>query len=57
MEIDMNTALHSFVVLSAVILGLLSLFASAVAVAGSVLYRSTQLHDEVATRRFLGARR
>ncbi len=43
----MNTALNSFVVLSAAVLGLLSIFASAVAVAGSVLYRSTVLRKEV----------
>ena len=53
----MNTALNSFVMLSAAALGLLSIFAAAVAVAGSVLYRSTLLRKEVATRRFLGARR
>ena len=53
----MNTALSSFVLLSAAVLGLLSIFGSAVAVAGSVLYRSTLLRKEVATRRFLGARR
>ena len=53
----MNTSINSFVVLSAAVLGLLSIFASAVAVAGSVLYRSTLLRKEVATRRFLGARR
>ena len=47
MEFGMNTALNSFVVLSAAVLGLLSIFASAVAVAGSVLYRSTLLRKEV----------
>jgi ABC-type antimicrobial peptide transport system permease subunit len=51
------TQLNSFVVLSAAVLALLSLFASAVAVAGCVLYRSTLLRREIATRRVLGARR
>lgn len=53
----MNTALGSFVVLSAGVLAVLSIFAAAIAVAGSVLYRSTVMHKEVATRRALGARR
>ena len=55
--IDMNTALVSFVVLSAAVLAVLSVFAAAIAVAGSVLYRSTVTHEEVAMRRALGARR
>lgn len=39
------------------VLILLSLVAVGVAVAGSVLYRSTLLRKEVATRRVIGARR
>ena len=53
----MNIELNSFVVLSAAALVLLSIVAAAIAVAGSVLYRSTLLRTEVATRRTLGARR
>ena len=41
----------------AAVLILLSLIASGVAIAGSVLYRSTLLRKEVATRRVIGARR
>ena len=53
----MSIALNSFVVVSATVLAVLSVFAAAIAVAGSVLYRSTHLRKEVATRRALGARR
>ena len=53
----MNIALYPFVAASAAILGVLSIFAAAIAVAGSVLSRSTVLRKEVATRRALGARR
>jgi putative ABC transport system permease protein len=53
----MNSEMDSFVVVSAVVLVLLSLVASGIAIAGSVLYRSTLLRKEVATRRVLGARR
>ncbi|HKS55012.1 MAG TPA: FtsX-like permease family protein [Steroidobacteraceae bacterium] len=41
----------------AAVLILLSLIAGGVAIAGSVLYRSTLLRKEVATRRVIGARR
>jgi putative ABC transport system permease protein len=51
------TAQIDFIVLSAILLILLSLVAGAVAIASSVLYRSTLLKKEVATRRVLGARR
>ena len=53
----MRTELYSFVVASAAALVLLSLVAGGIAVAASVLYRSTLLRKEVATRRVLGARR
>jgi putative ABC transport system permease protein len=53
----MNTEFVSFTVVSAVVLILLSLIAGGVAIAGSVLYRSTLLRKEVATRRVIGARR
>ncbi|HKQ11932.1 MAG TPA: FtsX-like permease family protein [Steroidobacteraceae bacterium] len=53
----MNSELNSFVVLSASVLIVLSISAAGVAVAGSVLYRSTVVHREVATRKALGARR
>lgn len=46
-----------FIVLSAAGLILLSLIAAGVALAGSVLYCSTLLKKEAATRRVLGARR
>lgn len=46
-----------FIALSAAGLILLSLVAGGVALAGSVLYRSTLLKKEIATRRVLGARR
>jgi ABC-type antimicrobial peptide transport system permease subunit len=46
-----------FSVLSAAALILLSLVAGGVAIASSVLYRSTLLKKEAATRRVLGARR
>jgi putative ABC transport system permease protein len=46
-----------FIVLSGGVLILLSLVAGGVAIAGSVLYRSTRLKKQVATRRVLGARR
>ena len=52
----MNTAID-FIVLSAAVLIPLSLVAGGVAIAGSVLYRSTLLKREVATRKVLGARR
>lgn len=53
----MNTAIDSFIVLLAVVLGSLALMAGGIAIAGSVLRRSTLLSKEVATRRILGARR
>ena len=53
----MNAEIGSFIVVSAVVLILLSLIAGGAAVAGSVLYRSTLLRKEVATRRVIGARR
>jgi ABC-type antimicrobial peptide transport system permease subunit len=53
----MNSALSSFVVLSAAVLGLLSIVAAGVAVAASVLCRSALIRKELATRRALGARR
>ncbi|HJY38900.1 MAG TPA: FtsX-like permease family protein, partial [Steroidobacteraceae bacterium] len=52
----MNTEID-FIVLSAAVLIPLSLVAGGVAIAGSVLYRSTLLKREVATRKVLGARR
>ena len=52
----MNTEID-FIVLSAAGLILLSLVAGGVAIAGSILYRSTLLKKETATRRVLGARR
>jgi FtsX-like permease family len=57
MELYMNSALTSFVVLSASVLIVMSIFAAAIAVAASVLYRSNVMHREVAMRRALGARR
>jgi ABC-type antimicrobial peptide transport system permease subunit len=53
----MRTEIYSFVVMSAAVLVLVSLIAGAIAIAGSVLCRSTLLRKEVATRRVLGARR
>jgi ABC-type antimicrobial peptide transport system permease subunit len=53
----MNTEIGSFIVVSAVVLIVLSLIAGGAAIAGSVLYRSTLLRKEVATRRVIGARR
>lgn len=53
----MNAEIGSFIVVSAVALLLLSLIAGGAAIAGSVLYRSTLLRKEVATRRVIGARR
>ena len=53
----MNTEIGSFVVVSAAVLILLSLVSGGIAIAGSVLYRSTVLRKEVATRRVIGARR
>jgi ABC-type lipoprotein release transport system permease subunit len=53
----MRTQFYSFVVVSAAVLVLLSLVAGSIAIAASVLYRSTLLRKEVATRRILGARR
>jgi putative ABC transport system permease protein len=53
----MNSEMDSFIVVSAIVLVLLSLVAGGIAIAGSVLYRSTLLRKEVATRRVLGARR
>jgi len=44
-----------FIALSAIVLTLLSLVAGAVAVAGNVLYRSTLLKKELATRILVGA--
>jgi ABC-type antimicrobial peptide transport system permease subunit len=52
-----NAEIGSFIVVSAVVLLLLSLIAGGAAIAGSVLYRSTLLRKEVATRRVIGARR
>ena len=52
----MNTEID-FIVLSAAGLILLSLVAGGVAIPGSILYRSTLLKKETATRRVLGARR
>lgn len=53
----MRTELYSFVVVSAAALVLFSLIGGGVAIAASVLYRSTLLRKELATRRILGARR
>jgi ABC-type antimicrobial peptide transport system permease subunit len=53
----METWVASSVILPAAVLVVLSLVAGAVAVAGSVLYRSMLLRKEIATRRILGARR
>lgn len=53
----MDAEIDSFIVLFATVLVLLSLMAGGLAIAGSVLYRSTLLRKEVATRRILGARR
>jgi ABC-type lipoprotein release transport system permease subunit len=53
----MLTEYYSFVVVSAAVLVLLSLIAGGVTIAASVLYRSTLLRKELATRRILGARR
>lgn len=52
----MNTEID-FIALSAAGLILLSLVAGGVSIASSVLYRSTLLKKEIATRRVLGARR
>lgn len=57
MSIVMNTGIDSFIALSAAALGTLALIAGGIAIAASVLYRSTLLSQEVATRRILGARR
>lgn len=54
---SVNAEIDSFIVLSAAVLVLLSLIAGGIATAGSVLYRSTLLRKELATRRILGARR
>lgn len=53
----MNAEIGSFIVVTALLLTLLSLIAGGAAIAGSVLYRSTLLRKEVATRRVIGARR
>jgi ABC-type antimicrobial peptide transport system permease subunit len=53
----MRNELYSFVVVSAAVLILLSLISSGIAIAARVLYRSTLLRKEIATRRVLGARR
>ena len=53
----MRNELYSFVVVSAVVLILLSFISSGIAIAARVLYRSTLLRKEIATRRVLGARR
>jgi ABC-type antimicrobial peptide transport system permease subunit len=53
----MRTEIYSFVVISAAVLVLVSLISGGIAIAGSVLYRSTLLRKEIATRRVLGARR
>jgi ABC-type antimicrobial peptide transport system permease subunit len=53
----MSSVFSSFVVMSAAVLGVLAIFAAGVAVAASVLYRSTLMRKELATRRALGARR
>lgn len=57
MSSAMNAELDSFIVLSAAVLGSFALVAGGIAIAASVLYRSTLLSKEVATRRILGARR
>lgn len=53
----MRTEFYSLIVVSAAALALLSLIAGGIAIAASVLGRSTLLRKELATRRILGARR
>lgn len=53
----MNTDLVPFVVLCSAVVAVLSLIAGGMAVTASVLYRSTVLSKELATRRVIGARR
>lgn len=53
----MRTELYSFVVVFAALLVMLSLIGGGIAIAASVLYQSTLLRKELATRKVLGARR
>lgn len=53
----MNIQLEPFIVFCAAVLGSLALIAGGIAIAASILYRSTLLIRETATLRVLGARR
>lgn len=53
----MNHQLSALILICAAVLTVLSVMAGGTAVAASILYRSTMLDREIATRRILGARR